>query len=156
MVTPLRPGSNRALAQPYVQRAVREGVSADALQAQLRAQGIGYRRQDLLSDRRYFAGAARQVDALKSVRRDFLPSADVHPTWHGTQIADYRYQVRGTITFRDGSTEDRTITLESRRPLSITTREREFQRSMDQAYDVRTRGGEVDQIDTIGAWRRAS
>jgi hypothetical protein len=89
----LRPGSVRALAQSSLQRAVREGLNTTRTFEALRAGGLTYRRTDFLADYRAAAGRERTVDALRSVRRDRMPSESLMATARRHQSGRYLYTV---------------------------------------------------------------
>lgn len=99
---PIRPGGRRALAQPFIQRGVREGLSASRIFEQLAAGGITFRRTDFLSDVRHYAGRERLVSAVRSVRRDLSPTEALMTRRAPIKGAPkYRYTVEIRVPGRD-------------------------------------------------------
>lgn len=88
---PIRPGSLRALAQPFIQRAVREGLNARQTIDTLHAGGLRFRRQDMLADYRHYAQRDRLSSPLRSIRLDRLPSRSLMTEARTHQSQRYKY-----------------------------------------------------------------
>ncbi len=96
----LRPGSTRALAQGFVERGVREGLSGNRIGAALKQAGLGYRRQDFLRDVAHYAGRAQNTATLRNVRFDRMPTEGIMSEARRYQSNRYLYTVE--IRTRDG------------------------------------------------------
>ncbi len=70
-------GIERAQVLLRMKAAIREGQSASRFITSMRAEGLGYRRQTMLSDWRSVTGVAKKEGTARYVRKDFKPTAKV-------------------------------------------------------------------------------
>jgi len=99
--------------------AIAQGLSASKFLSQLKAQGLGYRRQRFLADWRSVAGIEARKDVFKNVRKDRRPSmkslADVE--WEMSQ--EYMFKVRAKFrTGPDEPLQERFVNIPSDHPMT--------------------------------------
>ena len=87
----------RATAWLYIQRAVREGMSANETLRQLREVGLSYRRTDFLADYRRAAQIPVKADRLKYVPKKYRPGDALYIEQPGFMAREYRYTVKLTV-----------------------------------------------------------
>lgn len=147
---PLRPGSIRALAQSSIQRAVREGLNTTRTFEALRAGGLTYRRTDFLADYRAAAGRERTVDALRSVRRDYMPSESLMTQARRHQSQRYLYTVEIRVRGQE-EPEYRSVASSSRlardevEELAVRTRRTDDTPSLRGVEDASLRYADIDR-----------
>lgn len=83
-------------AYPFIQRGVREGLSANSIQASLQAAGIGIRRQALLDVIRAESGAQLASSALRFAKPETFPN----PARLGEALTKIRRQFSFTVEVR--------------------------------------------------------
>jgi hypothetical protein len=69
-------GINRYLFRLFIPELARLGLSANESIKFARNIGISYRRKDMLADWRNVLNISKQVDVLKSIRKEFAPSLE--------------------------------------------------------------------------------
>lgn len=114
---------NRALAQPFLIRMVREGLSANEALEKLREMGLGYRRTVFLEDWREVAGVDKKKDFLKNIPRKyaFTDASTVEKEWYMRR----KYSVVFKVTGTDLQTGERdverfyTISTDERKPMGL-------------------------------------
>lgn len=96
----IRPGSFRALTQPYVKAAALRGLSSTQITGILQAEyGHAYRRTDLLGDLRFYRDLPRRAGIIESTRLDRRIGEDVHALGH-VKIAEANYRYVAEVTLR--------------------------------------------------------
>jgi hypothetical protein len=91
MVAPFK--GNRGLAQSFIRSAVSRGLSSAETIRVLEAEGLTYRRQNMLADYREWAMVPKKADAIKNVPHKYYPSKDLYIETTGKQLMPFRYQV---------------------------------------------------------------
>jgi len=86
-------GGIRGLSQSFLRAGVSAGLSAAATIRTLAAEGLTYRRTDMLADFREWAQVPAKADVIKNVRKDYRPSRDLYINTTGKQLRAFRYQV---------------------------------------------------------------
>ena len=94
--------ANRAKAQPYVNQFAAQGITATEGMARLRAAGISYRRTDFLADVRYFSGAQRSGNYIRSIPRRARFNPGRLEVARGTLPKRYRIIVENDVLLIDG------------------------------------------------------
>lgn len=74
MPSRVKKGTNRAMAQPYLEAFAAQGLSANQALGRLRELGLGYRRQTFLDDYRTYTGREKAKDVAKYIRKDYYPT----------------------------------------------------------------------------------
>jgi len=100
-------------------QAIAKGLTPTSFLRQLRASGLGYRKQRFLADWRSVAGIQKRKDAFKYIRRDRRPSmksmADVE--WEMSE--EYMFKVRAQYrTAPDEPIQERFVNIPSDRPMT--------------------------------------
>jgi hypothetical protein len=90
-------GGVRGLSQTFLRSAVTKGLSAAAAIRTLAAEGLTYRRTDMLADFREWAQVPVKADRIKNVRKDYRPSRELFVETTGKQLRAFRYQVRVNV-----------------------------------------------------------
>lgn len=67
----------RAGIEGLIKKALKEGLSASEFISRMRDKGLSYRRTDMLADWRTVGNIAKVEGAIRFVRKDYLPSANV-------------------------------------------------------------------------------
>jgi len=70
----IKKGTIRGMAQPYLQKFISMGLSANETIRRLREVGLGYRRTDMLADIRMYRGVEKAKDVGKYIRKDRFPT----------------------------------------------------------------------------------
>lgn len=118
-------GGIRGLAQAFVRSAVTRGLSAADTIRTLTAEGLTYRRTDMLKDYREWAQVPVKADRIKYVRHDYYPSKELYVETTGKQMRAFRYQVAVEV-----------YNPETRERLHMTTNVvSDFQMTPAQVYD---------------------
>jgi hypothetical protein len=105
-------GLVRNLAQKYIQSGLRRGLSANSIQTTLQRAGLGYRRQTLLSDVKYWKEAFEKGDYLKYVNRALRPSTRLYMQTAWQTKARYETVVEFRLKDRfTGETIERRVTV---------------------------------------------
>lgn len=89
----------RATVVAKMRKAFREGVSASRFVADMKTEGLSYRRSDMLSDWRSVNELERKEGALRFVRKNYYPSKTViaQVEWQLSQEFMYKVQVQTRI-----------------------------------------------------------
>lgn len=67
---------NRGIVRTYMPALIEAGLSGRGAELFYREQGLGYRRQDFLSDWREMSGLQKKEDTFKYIRHDLKPTAN--------------------------------------------------------------------------------
>ena len=89
--------TRRERLQPYIEKAVRMGLTANETLRQIRATGPAYRRTDFLADYRRLAQIPIKADRLKYVPHKYRPGPALYVPTITTMGAEYRYTVKLTV-----------------------------------------------------------
>jgi len=122
----------RGVARRFIPEMLQKGWTTGAALGYLKAQGLGYRRQDFLSDWRQFSGAERKRDPLKAIPKKYKP------TWNTIEMSatkqaaklHYSYRIEGYDTFTSKDTTE-WITVASDQVLTMQQAEEEAKRLME-------------------------
>jgi len=89
----------RAIVIARMRAAFREGMSASRFLAQMRTEGLSYRRTTMLSDWRSVNEIERKAGALRYVRKDRMPSRTVVATvdWDIDKEFMYKMKVKSRL-----------------------------------------------------------
>lgn len=90
-------GGVRGLAQAFIRKGVKMGLSRGAIFDSLKPGKLTFRRQDFLADYREWAQVPKKAGVIRYTRRDLYPGKDLFVTTTGKQRLPFRYQVAGTI-----------------------------------------------------------
>jgi len=102
----IKKGSNRAKAQPFLERLAAEGYSANKALLKLREMGLGYKRADFLADWREVKGKQTAKAVGKYVGLDRYPGPACEVTTNRFQRRKYNYVVNYTVTNLETGQED--------------------------------------------------
>lgn len=119
---PLKPGSVRSQAQPFLSKLASQGLAANEALRQLKESGMGYRRTDFLADYRKATGAEKVKDYAKHIRKDYYPTSAVITMTELNLKRKYHNYV-GYNVF-DKETEEvlnQTLIIASDNPLTVRT-----------------------------------
>ena len=106
----LSAGLRRAM--PFIESAVIEGLSSNAISRALRAGGMGVQRQNLLDYVRWSRGEEIKKEAIRGLRRDLKPNIDRLRTSITKLRRRYSYKVGFTgFNPHSGKKEERWITV---------------------------------------------
>jgi len=94
--------SMRGVARRFIPEMLQQGWTTGRALGYLKAQGMGYRRTDFLSDWRQFSGQERKRDPLKAIPKKYKPTWDTIQMSETRQTAKlhYTYQVEGYDVFQ--------------------------------------------------------
>lgn len=89
--------SQRSIGRAHIPGLIKKGFSTPKALSWLASHGGSYRKTDFLSDWRQFLGIARKKDALKHVRKKYLPTSNVIVKTYDNMSARYKatYKVLG-------------------------------------------------------------
>ncbi len=145
----------RAMAQSFLVRMVKEGLTANEALEKLREMGLGYRRTTFLEDWRQVADIPKKADYLKNVPRKyaFTDAVTVEKEWYMTRKYNVVFKVTGTDLQTGEKDIERyyTIATDERKPMGLlhdTMRSLLEQRRFEYAFQA-----EKVEIDVI--WRRS-
>jgi hypothetical protein len=85
--------SGRSMLAPLVRQGLSEGMSANAMLRELRAAGLGLRRQSFLQLVGEVKGSTERAGAWAGVDLTAMPGADMIQEWHGGQSETYLHRV---------------------------------------------------------------
>jgi len=122
----------RGLARRFIPEMLRLGMTTTAGLNLLRAEGMGYRRTDFLSDWRDFAGVERKRDPLRAIPKKFRPTESTIQRTDFEQVRKfhYNYKIEGYDIITQEDTET-FITVASDDILTMEEAEREAERLAD-------------------------
>ena len=117
ILSTLSAGARRAY--PIIQGGVRQGLSANAIQRVLQAEGLGIRRQTLLTIIRAERGIETASIQLRTMRRDFIPDPRRLPDALTKLRRPFSFQVRiRGFDLSTGETIDRFVSVSLDDPLT--------------------------------------
>lgn len=90
-------GGIRGLAQAFIRKGVKMGLSRGAIFDSLKPGKLTFRRKDFLADYNEWAQVPKKAGVIRYVRRDYLPGKAMYVSVTGKQRLSFRYQVAGTI-----------------------------------------------------------
>lgn len=132
-------------------QAIAKGLTSTKFLAQLKVQGLGYRKQRFLADWHNVAGTEKRKDAFKYVRRDRRPPmaalADVD--WEMSQ--EYMYKVRAFVRTSPGEPlTERMVNIPSDRALTPAEVEAEVEERWtdDEKYEGET----LERAQVVAGW----
>ena len=106
-------------ALPYIERGVREGLSANKIQALLTSKNLGVNRQALQQAVRYVATVQDAAKAYGRFAKNRLIDESLHTDAKTIIRRQYSYRIKATITFEEGGQEyDHHITVSTNDRLS--------------------------------------
>lgn len=112
-------GQKRAAVILKAKIAFQKGVSASQFINNMKAQGLSYRRTDMLSDFRSVNEVERKADAFKYVRKDRTPTAAVIAQVDWNLSSEYMYKVKITSRIAPGEPlTERFVNIMQDRPLT--------------------------------------
>ena len=134
-------------------KAVKAGVSATRFYWDMKAQGLAYRKTDMLADYRNIKGVERVEGALRFVRKDRYPAkqALASVTWTLSKEFMYKVKVQSRISPDEPITE-RFVNIMSDKPL--TPAEMETQIVREWGEWERYAAEEITQLQVWSAVRR--
>ncbi len=116
-------------------QAIARGLTPTKFLSQLKAKGLGYRKQRFLADWRNVVGMEKRKDALKFVRRDRRPpmAAIADVDWNMSQ--EYMYKVRAWVRKSPGEPlTERLVNIPSDIPLTPEEAEAETFERWDEKW----------------------
>lgn len=126
MARQLTSGEKRSTFIAKARSAFRKGLSASRFLTQMKSEGLGYRRTDMLSDWRAINELEKKAGSLRYVRRDYYPSEKsiAHVPWKMSR--EYMYKVRIQTRIAPGEPiEERFVNIMTDKPLTPRQLERE-------------------------------
>lgn len=146
-------GVQRAEVIQRIKGAIAEGLSASKFIAEMREEGLGYRRTDMLNDWRTVNNIKKKTGTLRNVRKDYFPSADIYAqvTWKTSREFMYKVRVETRIS-PDQPTESRFVNIISDKPMTPRELETEVEESWAGWYPDRS--GEIDTVIPETAMQR--
>jgi len=112
-------GEKRAAVILKAKLAFKAGLSASKFINNMKAQGLSYRRTDMLADFRSVNEVERKADAFKYVRKDYTPTAAViaQVDWNLSNEYMYKVKIKSRISPGEPLTE-RFVNIMQDRPLT--------------------------------------
>ncbi len=133
--------------------AIARGLSATGFLKELKAEGLGYRRTNMLSDWRSVAGIEAKKDAVKYVRRDRRPSVKAIADVEWELSKEFMYKVKVTVqTEPDKPLQERFVNIMHDRLLTPTEVEAQVQSQWGEWE--RYRGETITKLQIVGVYHR--
>jgi len=133
--------------------AIARGLSAQGFIKELKAEGLGYRRTNMLADWRAVAGIEAKKDAVKYVRRDRLPSVKAVADVPWILSKEYMYKVKVTVqTEPDKPLQERFVNIMHDRlltPVEIETQVRSQWGEWE-----RYKGETINRLQIVGVYHK--
>jgi len=125
-------GIVRAETIARARKAVKAGISASRFIADMKAQGLAYRRKDMLADYRTIKGVERVEGALRFVRKGYYPSEDIIATTKWAMAKDYTYRSKVYArAFPEADITMQFVSIQSDRPLTTAEIESESYKAIE-------------------------
>jgi len=147
-------GIERSVVILKMKQALAEGWSGSAFIREMQAVGLGYRRQDMLSDWRSVGEIEKKEGTIRYVRRDYFPTEKTIAQVEWELSEEYMYKVKVHTQLRRGEPiSERFVNLMSNTPL--TPAEVEEQVEAKWGEWERYSAEKIKDLQTWTAYKRA-
>jgi hypothetical protein len=120
--------------------AIAEGLSASRFIKDMQAEGLSYRRTDMLADWRDVGEIKKKEGTARFIRKGYIPAANTVELKAWSMSREYMYKVRSSaVKYPGAKPEVRFINLMSDVPLTVQQIETEaWERAFDQSPPAET------------------